>query len=408
MLFFISFLLLALSLLLAVPVVVLFGEVISAVFLRRQERSPDNEGLRRPSLAVVVPAHNEGEGLLPTILDIKAQLRVGDRLVVVADNCADNTASVAAEAGAEVTERNDSSRLGKGYALDWGVRYLSANPPAVVIVIDADCRLAAETLSRLATLCTVTHRPVQALDLMTAPDQSTVNFEVAAFAWRVKNWVRPLGLRNLNLPCQLMGTGMAFPWGIIRSAKLADGQIVEDLRLGLDFAALGHPPVFCPAARVTSEFPVSRTGAESQRQRWEHGHIQIIMTVLPRYFFAAVAKRNLGLLALCLDVAVPPLALLCLLVCGTLLISGLAVFLGASPASLIVAAMSLTVLAVAIVLSWLTHGRDILSSTGLMSLGPYILRKFGFYCRLLRRGFVTQWTRTERTQANPPPDVRRD
>jgi hypothetical protein len=72
-------------------------------------------------------------------------------------------------------------------------------------------------------------RPVQALYLMMAPADSQINYKVAEFAWRVKNWLRPLGLRALGLPCQLMGTGMAFPWEVIRRADLASASLVEDL-----------------------------------------------------------------------------------------------------------------------------------------------------------------------------------
>ena len=90
---------------------------------------------------------------------------------------------------------------------------------------------------------------MQALNLQIAPrTNSPIDFRVAEFAFRVKNWVRPLGLRALNLPCQLMGTGMAFPWAVIRSANLASGLAVEDLKLGLDLARAGHPPLFCPSA----------------------------------------------------------------------------------------------------------------------------------------------------------------
>ena len=107
--------------------------------------------------------------------------------------------------------------------------------------------------------CESTRRPVQALYLMTAPPGSAINHQVAEFAWRLKNHVRPLGLKALGLPCQLMGTGMAFPWGVIRSAELASGFIVEDLKLGLELAAGGHPPAFS-SAMVTSTFPSSAEG----------------------------------------------------------------------------------------------------------------------------------------------------
>ena len=98
-------------------------------------------------------------------------------------------------------------------------------------------------------------RPVQALNIMTAPLGSSVSYQISAFAWRMKNWVRPLGLKALGLPCQLMGTGMAFPWDVICTADLASGHIVEDLKLGLELTAGGWPPLFCPSAVVSSAFP---------------------------------------------------------------------------------------------------------------------------------------------------------
>ncbi len=130
-------------------------------------------------------------------------------------------------------------------------------------MVDADCRLAEGAIDRLAAACAMTGRPVQALYLMTVPYELKINQQVAGFAWRVKNWVRPLGLAALGLPCQLMGTGMAFPWHVIRATDLATGAIVEDLKLGLDLAAAGHPPLFCPSARVTRQFAISAQGADT-------------------------------------------------------------------------------------------------------------------------------------------------
>ena len=183
-------------------------------------------------------------------------------------------------------------------------------------MVDADCRLADGAIDRLALTCAATGRPVQALYLMTAPENSQINHQAAEFSWRVKNWLRPLGLHALNLPCQLMGTGMAFPWDVIRPADLGSGQIVEDLKLGLDLTLAGHPPVFCPSARVTSEFASSVKGAGSQRQRWEQGHLEMILKTAPRLLTKAVTRRDLDLLAITLDLAVPPLSLLGMLVLG--------------------------------------------------------------------------------------------
>ena len=114
---------------------------------RRDPRLPVLPG-PRPPLAVLVPAHNESAHLAPTLANLQAQLAPGDRLLVVADNCDDDTAECARRAGAEVVERHDRSRRGKGYALAHGVAHLSRCPPGMVLVVDADCQLSPGALER--------------------------------------------------------------------------------------------------------------------------------------------------------------------------------------------------------------------------------------------------------------------
>ena len=77
-----------------------------------------------------------------------------DRLIVVADNCSDDTRQIATDAGAEVISRDDAERRGKGFAMDFGVRHLTVDPPEVVIFVDADCLPDADSMSRIATLAT--------------------------------------------------------------------------------------------------------------------------------------------------------------------------------------------------------------------------------------------------------------
>ena len=398
MLMFISFLLMVLAVIIAVPVTAFFVEVIAAVALpQRDDHTPPIGGFRR-RIAVLVPAHNESTALLPTLADIKSQLRTNDRLLVVADNCADDTAAVAAAAGAEVVIRNDPDRRGKGYALAWGVRHLGTEPPDIVIILDADCRLSDLTIERLATVCAAARRPVQALDLMVAQGDSPINLRVAEFAWRVKNWVRPLGLKALGFPCQLMGTGMAFPWDVIRQADLASGSIVEDLKLGLDLTLAGHPPLFCVSAKVTSDFASSNDGIQSQRLRWEQGHFAMILTAAPRLIRLAIVGTNFRLLALALDMVVPPLSLLAMLVTGMSAISGLAALVGASSAPMWVCIISLGQFMTGVFVSWLNYGRDILPPSTALWVALYVARKFPLYRQILSGKSASRWTRTDRTK----------
>jgi cellulose synthase/poly-beta-1,6-N-acetylglucosamine synthase-like glycosyltransferase len=393
---FFSFSLVTLAFLLAIPVAVFFVEVVAAIALPPQVSLVPRNQDRRRRVAVLVPAHNESRGLLPTLADIKAQMHASDRVVVVADNCEDDTAAVAVAAGADVVVRKDSERKGKGYALAWGLRHLDMDPPDIVVVLDADCRLSEFGIDRLVAACTMTHRPVQALDLMIAPEGSQIKCRVAEFAWRVKNWVRPLGLNALGLPCQLMGTGMAFPWDVIRSAELASGSIVEDLKLGLELTMAGNAPLFCPSAIVTSDFPSSAEGVQSQRLRWEQGHIGMILTATPRFIFAAITRGNANLMALALDVAVPPLSLLGALLLGMMAATSLATLLGTSSAAMFVSTASLVGFISAVFLCWLKVGHDILPPRAFLMIAVYVIGKLPLYLKIIFSKSAQQWIRTDR------------
>src|SRR5579871_1532823 len=303
-------LLLCVAILLAVPVLVFFVEIVAGCVLQQRDRFAHLDGETAHRVAVLIPAHNESAGLLPTLADVKTQLRNTDRIVVVADNCTDDTSTVAAGAGSEVVERKEPGKMGKGFAIARGLQYLAADPPDILIVIDADCRLAHDTLDKLAAACAFSGRPVQGNYIMAAPANAPIGMRVAEFAHLVKDTVRPLGLKALGLPCQLMGTGMAFPWKVIRSVDVASGLLVEDLKLGLDLALAGYPPEFCPSATLMSEFPSSSQGIQSQRLRWERGHLGMILLFAPRLILISIMRGNTALLAQSLDAAVPPVILL--------------------------------------------------------------------------------------------------
>lgn len=400
---FVSYFLVVLASLMAIPVSMFFLEIVAALIVPAHETPLRSRNGFSQRVAILVPAHNESAGLRLTIENVKTQLINGDRLLVIADNCADDTAAVATAAGAEVIVRNDPTKGGKGYALDFGLKHLSLDPPAIVIVIDADCRIAEGSIDRLTATCAATCRPVQALNLMTAPDESPISYHVAEFAWRVKNWVRPSGLHALNLPCQLMGTGMAFPWELIRSANLANGSTIEDMKLGLDLAQAGSPPLFCPSAEVKSHFPWSVEGARSQRKRWEEGHIRMILTAVPYLLYNAIRRRNIGLLALTFDLVVPPLSLLVILVAGMFIAASSAIVVGLSSTSLFISTACLVALVVAVSLSWLRRGSDVLPPNKIFSIAAYVLAKLPLYNQLLSRSTAPIWIRTDRADTRMVP-----
>ncbi len=387
-----SYILGILASLVLVPVLVLLLQVLMALLVCQPKPLPQG---RRPPVGILIPAHDEALVIASTLGSILPQLARGDRVLVVADNCSDETAAIARKLGAEAVERADLERRGKGFALDFGVRRMRDDPPEVAIIIDADCQVHPGTIDRLARICAETSRPVQALYLMRSPEVAGLKTRIAEFAWVVKNQVRPLGYYRLGLPCQLMGTGMAFPWPAINNVALASGHIVEDMKFGIDLALAGYPTVFCPDATVTSYFPGDKTAESTQRMRWEHGHLSVILHEFPRLLASAFRRKDVGLLGLAVDLVMPPLSLLALIVTAVFSLN-LAIFLVddlAWPLNLSVITFGLFVMAIA--MAWYGWGRRIVSFPSLLIIPFYVLSKIPLYLRFLTKRQST-WVKTGR------------
>jgi len=390
--------LLSIALLLLIPITVLFIECLAALWpSRRQTVSP----ISRPRTAILVPAHNEAFGIQPVLVGLIAQLTERDRLVVIADNCTDQTAEIARSSGAIVIERQDVDHRGKGYALDYGMNYLATDPPDVVAIVDADCIVQPGSLAKIADWAMATSRPVQALYLMERPAQPQPKDAVSAFAFLVKNLVRPKGLDQLRLPCLLTGTGMAFPWVLLRDVKLASGNIVEDMQLGIDLAIAGKPPLFCGEARVTGLLPQQAKAATSQRTRWEHGHLQTLLTQVPPLVKLALQQRRLEVLAIAIDLSVPPLSLLVMFWLAVTSLAMLAGVAGITWVPALVLGGEGLLLLTAILVAWAKFGRAELPIQTLLAIPLYILWKIPLYFTFLLRP-QTQWIRTDRDPVNAP------
>ena len=368
---------------LLIPAIVICVECVAALLPPR--RRGDGRAMPRPRVTVIVPAHNEASIIAACLASVRAQLEVGDRLLVIADNCDDATVVVAHACGAQVIERRDPHRRGKGYALDVGLTAARLDPPEVVIMIDADCAVADETIDHIARLAAATGRPVQAAYLIEPSADAGLNDYASSFAFTLKNLVRPRGSDRLGLPCSLMGTGMAFPWTVIRDAALATPKTAEDLRLTVQLARAGHMPVFCGTAKVTGRLLRQKDEAHAQRTRWEHGHLETLITEGRNMWYTAIQRRSVALAAMALDLCVPPLALFVTLLATALGAALLAAAMGASaiPAALLV--LGGLVLSASVGVAWLKFGRDSIPLRMLFASPLYVLRKMPLYFAFFTR-----------------------
>jgi cellulose synthase/poly-beta-1,6-N-acetylglucosamine synthase-like glycosyltransferase len=380
----------SMALALLVPSTVLFWECCAALL----PQTADFQGERPLKIAVLVPAHNEAEGIAQTIQTLLPQLTEGDRLIVIADNCTDNTAAIARQAGATVIERQDLTQRGKGYALDYGVRFLELQPPDVVVVIDGDCLVADNTINSIARLAYAKQRPIQAPYVMEPPPHPSARDTISALAVIVKNVVRPYGLARLGLPCLLTGSGMAFPWQAIQNAPLATSKTADDMQLSVDLAIAGCAPGYCSQGQVTGRL-MEREAAASQRRRWEHGHLENVLTQAPRLMSAALRQKRPELLSLGLEVAVPPLSLVILL-WGTAISGAIAAgWLGISWMPLVLLGFAGFLIFIAILLAWGKFARQTIPASALIAIPCYLFWKLPLYAIFLIKP-QSRWLKTER------------
>jgi cellulose synthase/poly-beta-1,6-N-acetylglucosamine synthase-like glycosyltransferase len=355
------------------------------------------EGVR---VAVLMPAHNESAGIALTVQALTPQLSPTTELWVVADNCTDDTAQLAARSGkhVHVLERHDTERRGKGYALAYGLDQLAAQPPDVVVIMDADCEVSAQGIARLAQRALQVNAPVQADYVLTPAQRPSGRSVVSALAFLVKNRARPRGLAALGQPCLLTGTGMGFPWEVLRKAPPTDDHLVEDMVMGLELAHLGHAPRLCPDVCVTSALPEKEKAASSQRKRWEHGHLATMLSHCPRLFARGIASRRLDLIALALELCVPPLSLLVLMLVAATGVCAVAAILGASGAPLAITVLSLMAIGTGVLAAWLAYGRELVRARDLLAIPLYVLWKLPLYFSFFTKGKQRAWERTERTE----------
>ena len=277
-------------------------------------RSPKRPVCRRddgPRFDVVIPAHDEASTIARTVTSVHGvdYPRASYRVVVVADNCSDDTAERARAAGAHVLVRVDPDKRGKGHALAHAFAWSRANGHAdAVVVIDADTSVSPNLLSAFAARLACGAEAMQA-------DYGVRN---AAASWRTRLMVIALatfhGLRSraretLGLSSGLRGNGMAFsstaPAARCRTPPSRSSKTSSmDLRLG----EAGHRVAFVDTAAVMGAMPVTERASRTQRRRWEAGRRQLARTHALRLIRRGVRERSKLLADLGLDLAIPPIA----------------------------------------------------------------------------------------------------
>ena len=265
---------------------------ILALFAR-EKQSFAARGKRR--FAVVVPAHNEEISLSRTLRSLKGINYPGDlfEIIVVADNCTDQTANVARREGIIVMERTDTSKRGKGHALRWCFDKILSETPSydAVVVIDADSTASTNFLTVMNYYLDQGSRVLQCSD-MVDPQPGSWSSEITRLGFTLYNHVRPLGRSLYGGSAGIRGNGMCFTAGVLKTIPWNTYSLNEDLEYGLILLLNGIVVDFAPEAKVFATMPTSARNAESQRSRWERGRFPVIKKYGPLLLRESIRKLS--------------------------------------------------------------------------------------------------------------------
>lgn len=367
-----------------------------AAMSTRERPTPTCEQI---TVTVLVPAHNEAALIARCVRSLLDQTYAAHmrRVVVVADNCTDDTAEIARSEGAVVMVRTAPDSRGKGQALRWAIDRLlaDAEQPDAIAVVDADSVADRGMLANLVGELAAGRDVVQA-DYEMLGDQPHLG-RMAGIGFVLFHRVRFFGRHRLGLPANLVGNGMLFRSDVLRRLPWNAFTPAEDLEYSIRLRLAGVEPRFASSARVWGPGPASQDGATRQRMRWEGGRFLVMWTWLGRLAVRAFIRRDFRLLDAVVDLATPPLGLLAVVAWTGLAISVLLALLSATPRWSVVPWILASASVPAFVVLGLAAVGRADQIVGVVCGAPgFLIWKVATYYRLLRGFDANRWDRTDR------------
>lgn len=253
--------------------------------------------------ALIISAHNE-EVVIGNMVESLKQLDYPDDaydIFVIADNCDDNTAKAAEDAGALVYVRNVPELRGKGHAFEWmfDKLYKMDEQYDYISVFDADNLVDKNYLKAMNERANQGFKVVQGFLDSKNPYDSWITAAYSFCFWSV-NRIFQLSRYKLGLCCELSGTGFIIALDTLKKLGWGATCLTEDMEFTMKLSLNDTRVAFAYDAVVYDEKPLTLKQSWRQRVRWMQGHCD----VASRYFFKLIKKGIKERKLSCIDCAV--------------------------------------------------------------------------------------------------------
>lgn len=273
----------------------------------------------------IIPAHNEEAVVENLIASLQKQNYPRDcyDIYVIADNCTDNTAKIAKNAGAIVYERFDAMHKTKGAALKWFLaqKIEEDAPYDAFCIFDADNIVDVNFLQNMNKKLCQGETVVQGYRDIKNPTDSWITAGYAIFYWTMNRFYH-LARYNIGLSPLINGTGFMVRFDQIKPEGWNTKTLTEDIEFSLKQIIRGRKLGWARDAIVYDEQPVGFKQSWSQRSRWTVGHIQCMQEYTKQLAVATKENKTVmnfdGLLYIVGSIPMFVITLILLLVNGAL------------------------------------------------------------------------------------------
>lgn len=247
--------------------------------------------------AVVVSARNESGVIGNLISSIRSQNYPSELvdIFVIADNCTDNTAEVARNAGAIVYERFNTEQVGKGYALDWLFKIIDKEHAdknyEAYMIFDADNVIDPNYIKEMNKVFDNGYRIITSYRNSKNYDTNWISAGYSLWFLREARYLNNARM-HLGTSCAVSGTGFLVSADVIReNGGWIHHLLTEDIEFTTDSISKGEKIGYCANAVLYDEQPTKFSQSYTQRLRWAKGFYQVF-TNYGRKLFKGVLKGS--------------------------------------------------------------------------------------------------------------------